>query len=52
MSGLIREVASLTGDKLVVVYYCSASEFWPKRGGLIRGRELLRNILGHRFSYA
>jgi hypothetical protein len=34
-SGLIREVASLEGDNLVVLYYLSASEIWPdKRGGL------------------
>ena len=34
-SGLIRGMASLEGDNLVVFYYLSVSENWPdKRGGL------------------
>jgi len=34
-SGLLREVASLEWDNLVVFYYLIAYEFWPyKRGGL------------------
>jgi hypothetical protein len=37
-SGLIRGVASLEDDNLVVLYYLSASEIWSdKRGGLSRG---------------
>jgi len=28
-SGLIREVASLEGDNLVIFYYLSASDVWP-----------------------
>jgi len=35
-SGLIRGVASLEGDNLVVIDDLSASEIWPdKRGGLL-----------------
>ena len=37
-SGLIRGVASLEGDNLVVFYYLSVSEIWPdKRDGLSGG---------------
>jgi len=43
---LIRGLASLEGDNLVVFYYISASEIWPDNkgdiggSGLIRGRQL------------
>ena len=41
-SGLIRGVASLEGDNLVVFYYLSVSEIWPyKRGGLSGGGQLV-----------
>ena len=37
-SGLIRGVASLEGDNLVVFYYLSESENWPdKRDGFSGG---------------
>jgi hypothetical protein len=37
-TGLIRGMASLEGDNLVVFYYLSVSENWPyKRGGLSGG---------------
>jgi hypothetical protein len=29
--GLIREIASLVGNNLVVIYYLSASEIWPDK---------------------
>jgi hypothetical protein len=37
--GLIRVVASLEGDNLVVFYYLSAFEIWPdnRRGIITRG---------------
>jgi hypothetical protein len=37
-TGLIRGMASLVGDNLVVFYYLSVSEIWPdKRDGLSGG---------------
>jgi hypothetical protein len=37
-TGLIRGIASLEGDNLVVFYYLSVSENWPdKRDGLSGG---------------
>ena len=39
-TGLIKGMASLEGDNLVVLYYLSVSENWPyKRGGLSGGRQ-------------
>jgi hypothetical protein len=41
-TGLIREMASLEGDNLVVFYYHSVSENWPDKRGGLSGSDTLR----------
>jgi hypothetical protein len=50
-SGLIRSMASLEGDNLVVFYYLSVSENWPdKRDGLSGGGQSRPSLLSDQFS--
>jgi hypothetical protein len=44
-TGLIREMASLEGDNLVVFYYHSVSENWPDKRGGLSGRGQSSGIL-------
>jgi hypothetical protein len=44
-TGLIREMASLEGDNLVVFYYRSVSENWPDKRGGLAGRGQSSGIL-------